>query len=143
MIDLAYPHNRVNLDKPLYMAFLTNPTEDISDMTLDSDTTPEKQNLYRPITSQQGLTRMWLRRYYCIVPGNYTVNDIIHELLTQITNFLQDIKNPRIIFNDNLQKVMFRQESTYAIVCFTDYSVLQLLDFRSKQPQLSHLLNPQ
>ena len=88
LIDLAYPHNWVNLDKPLYMAFFTNPTEDISNMTLDSDTAPEKKNLYRQITSQQGFTRMWLRRYYCIDPGNYTVNDIIHELLTQITNFL-------------------------------------------------------
>ena len=48
-------------------------------------------------------------------------------LLTQITNFLQDIKNPRITFNDNLQKVMFRQESKYAIMSFIDYSVLQLL----------------
>ena len=101
MIDLDYPHNWVNLDKPLYMAFLTNPTEVISNMTLDSDTAPETQNLYRPITSQQGLTSMLVRRYYCIIPGNYTVNDIIHELLTQITNFLQDIKNPRISFNDN------------------------------------------
>ena len=74
LIDLAYPHNWVNLDKSLYMAFLTNPTDNpMTDMLLDSDTAPEKQNLYRPIASPGGLTRMWVRRYFHFRPGNYTV----------------------------------------------------------------------
>ena len=133
LIDLAYPHNWVNLDKSLYMAFLTNPTDNpMTDMVLDSNTAPEKQNLYRPITSPGGLTRMWVRRYFHFRPGNYTVKDIVDDLLTQLTNYLQDIKNPRIIFNENTQKVSFIQESSYAIVCFSDNSVLQLLGL-SKQ----------
>ena len=32
LIDLSYPHYWVNLDKPLYMAFLTNATDYLSDM---------------------------------------------------------------------------------------------------------------
>ena len=75
---------------------------------------------------------MWVRHYFHISPGNYTVKDIVNQQLIQLTNQLKDIKNPRIIFNVNLQKVTFLQESNYSIVSFTESSVLQLLGL-SKQ----------
>ena len=70
---------------------------------------------------------MWVRRYCRISPGNYAVNDIVNELIIQLTNHLKDIKNHRIKFNENSQKVTFLKDSKYAIVSYTDNSVLQLL----------------
>ena len=36
LIDLTYPHNWVNLDKPIYLAILIDPTQNISEMLLDN-----------------------------------------------------------------------------------------------------------
>ena len=52
LIDLSYPHNRMNLDKPLNIAVLTNPTNDFSVMVLDTSPHAEVQELYRSLTSR-------------------------------------------------------------------------------------------
>ena len=132
LIDLSYPYRWTNLDKPLYVAILTNPTEDINDLVLDTFTRPEDQDLYRALTSQQGLPRMWVRRLFRMPPGNYTVQDIADVILNHVGNYLKDIKNPKITINENTLKVKFEQDSKYAIATYTDNSVLKILGL-SKQ----------
>ena len=84
LIDLSYPHNWVNLDKPIYFAILTNFTQNISEMLLDNFKQREYQDLYRSIISPQGLARMWVRRMGRISPRNFTaeaISDLILVLL--------------------------------------------------------------
>ena len=73
LIDLSYPHNWMNLDKPINVAVLTDPTNNIDDMVLDTSPYPVVQELYRTLTSPGGLTNMWVRRIFKLDPGNYTV----------------------------------------------------------------------
>ena len=104
LIDLSYPHNWVSLDKPLFMAFLTDPTNDIGKMMLDDDPTPNKQTLYREIISANGPRGMWMRLFFSITPGKYTVTDIFKQIISYLNRFLKDIRNPTIHFNENTQK---------------------------------------
>ena len=60
LIDLSYPHNWMNLDKRLYIAVLTDPTKDISDLVLETSPYAEAQKLYRAMISLQGLACMWV-----------------------------------------------------------------------------------
>ena len=126
LIDLSYPHNWVSLDKPLFMAVLTDPTNDISEMMLDDDPTPNKQALYSAIISANGPRGMWMRRFFSITPGNYTVSDISKQIISYLKRFLKDIKNPTIQLTENTQRVTFIQESKYAIATFTENSILHI-----------------
>ena len=49
LIDLSYPYNWINLDKPIYFAILIDPTQDISEMLLDNFEKREYQDLSRSI----------------------------------------------------------------------------------------------
>ena len=60
LIDFSYPHNWVNLDKPIYFSILTNPTCVISEMLLDYFEQREYQDIYRAMISLQGLACMWV-----------------------------------------------------------------------------------
>ena len=88
LIDLSYPHNWVSLNKPLFMALLTDPTNNIGDMMLDDDPTPNKQSLYRAIISANGPRGMLMRRFFSIPPGNYTMTDISKQIISYLKRFL-------------------------------------------------------
>ena len=127
MIDLTYPHNWVNLDKPIYFAILTDPTQNISEMLVDNFEIRESQDLYRSIISPQGFARMWVRRMARISAGNFTAQVISDLILLMLKDFVKDIKQPEIDFLESTQIVRFRQKSKYAIATFTDNSVLHIL----------------
>ena len=127
----------MNLDKPIYFAILTDPTQNISEMLLDNFERREYQDLYRSIISPQGLARMWVRRVARISPGNFTAQAISDFIGLLIKDTVKDIEHPEIDFLESTQRVRFRQKSKYAIASFTDNSILHILGFDTQTTRVN------
>ena len=127
LIDISYPHNWAKLDKPVFFAILTDPTENIADMRLDNFEQKEHQDLYRSIISPQGLARMWVRNMFRLAPGNFTAQTICDFIVLSLKDTVKDVIDPKVDFLEMTQRVRFNQKKKYAIATFTESSILHIL----------------
>ena len=107
LIDLSFPNNWVNLDKPIYFAILSDSTESINDMLLDNFESKKYQDLNRSIISPQGLARMWVWRMSRLSPGNFTAQTISDLIVLTLKETVKDIKDPKIDVLEQTQRVRF------------------------------------
>ena len=136
LIDLSYPHNWANLDKPIYFAIVYDPTESLGDMLLDNFESKEHQDFYLSIIPPQGLARMWIRRMGRLSPGNFTAQTISDLIVFGLKETVKDIIDPKIDVLEQTQRVMFYQIRKYVIATFTENSVLHILGLGKQKTRI-------
>ena len=129
LIDLSYPHNWTNLDKPYELVVMTSPLVNAEEEPSDQDDNQLTLDISKDLKGQ--LPGNIKGRTIDIPAGNYKVEDIVNQIKTQI-NKISQLKDNNITYNENTHKVTFTQTTDYYMAAISKNSILQLLGL-SKQ----------
>ena len=138
LIDIAYPHNWTNLDKAYDLLLLTELGANEQHKAIPWGLTTT--DLEETLRNMQALPRYQARCYICFDPGNYKPEDIVKTIEDKFQAPMITEKY-QIEFNEQTRKVSVNTMQRFAIACYSDLSILQLLGF-SKQTTTFEITKP-
>ena len=130
LINISYPHYWTNLDKSYQYFLLRLPSEGV-----DSEFTPENekdQTELNDLILTQAQFRGWVVDRAPQIPGgNYDISKIL-ELIEAQFNLVFSNKTINLKIDSYQYRVEINPNEQFAIACYADRSILQLLGFRSQ-----------
>ena len=130
LINISYPYNWTNLDKSYQYFLLRQPIEGvISEFAPENE--KDQTDLY-DLISKQAQFRGWvIDRAPQIPRGNYDISKILELIKTQF-NLLLSNKTINLKLDSYQYRVEINPNEQFAIACYLDRSILQLLGFGSQ-----------
>ena len=130
LINISYPHNWTNLNKSQQYFLLRQPIEGVN-----FEVAPEKEkdqrDLYDLISKQAQVRGKVVGRAPLIPRGNYDISKILELIETQF-HFLFSNKTNNLKIYFYQYRVEINQNKQFAIACYAERSILQLLGFGSQ-----------
>ena len=129
LIDLSYPHNWLDYDKPIQFLMLV-PEPRLNNQIIEAENTKEAY-LYTAARANLELHTWSIARCSTIPAENYSMKDLCK--LIEIEILIATPENqPTIEFNSNQNRVILTPTQSFALVCFAESSVLQIMGFEKQ-----------
>ena len=133
LIDIAYPHNWTNLDNS-YKYLILKPKSDANaphEAKFEPSAEREDKDLNDGIVTQTEFENWVVARGPLIRRGNYDITTIVNHIEIQFQMAFKN-KNINLKFNLDEYRVELNPNVKFAIACYAEHSVLQVLGFGSE-----------
>jgi len=137
LMDLSYPHNWVTLKDDYYVALFTYLAEDETPVVNTIEGTIV-DDIRKKIIESKVLEDMQIRKAIRILAGNYTNEELTQAVQESIQAF-RETKETTVKFDKNTLKVEMNTSEKFALVCFRNKSLLNLLGFSEQTSKVGDL----
>ena len=122
LINLSYPHNWLDFDKPIQYLIMSRSTS--NPILLQANT----KEAHPSLAGRSQLDNWRVTRSSTIEAGNYTIRELMDNIILELLAAFPT-SSIALGFNFNKQRVDLTSSVKFAFVCFAECSILQIMGF--------------